>query len=814
MHRPFVAAFLALALGATAAAPARAASGTGPGGYTWKDCDEPDGPPCTYTITATSDGLTGLCSEEIYDDPADGLGFAFPFYGTNFADYAVSANGVVYLDNAPACCDDTNAALSGGEARPFVAVLWDDWAMDNDDELGFFCANPGCSNSGPVTFVESFQRGSGVELGVRYKEFEWFSTAHHRPTCTEDLGQQATFGLRLYEDGRILFQYQDTDLGLPAVDHGASATIGISSGFGGNHTQVSFDTAAIPRNPYAILFEPPCPELTCDRIRVDRDPVCEGTPQAFTLDTTGGAGLVTVTWDFDADGLPDATGNPVAHLFGVGTWTVTATATDECAMGVQTCSLPIDVTVHPLPVPVVTPLGDTTFCARDGESVTLDGGAFDTHQWQRNGVDIGGETMATHVATVTGSYTVVVTDANGCTAVSAPVMVDADDCVTACQPLTCLQVNVSPNPACPGEQQTLTASFAGGEGAVTVEWDLDGDGMGDVPGNPLRTVLPEGTNAVTAVITDSCMDPAPQTCTLDAEATVNPTPVPDVTALDPTSFCALDGESVTLQAEGGFATYQWERDGAPLPGETMDSLSTDVSGSHVVRVTDAAGCEGLSAPVVVNADDCGSSCTVLSCGLVTVSPNPTCEGTEQAFMLDVTGGEGAVTVEWDLDGDTLPDVGGNPVVQALPAGAVTVTAFATDSCTDPVPQTCSASLPVDVWVGAGVLDEVSPPGALPLLVMPQDAGLVVEREPDALAYSAYVDTLGSWYAPTLATGTACTRDTWVDNGDGTLTLDVGLPGDSWVVVTAMNRCGEGTAGADSRGGDRLSLGAWEACPLP
>ena len=153
-----------------------AASGTGPGGYTWKDCLEPGGPSCAYTLTALGDDMTGLCSDEIYNDASDSLGFSFPFYGISYSDYAVSSNGLVYLANAPGSGSDVvNASLTGLEGRPILAVLWDDWAMDNWDELFGFCPrDPECSNSGWEPFlIESFQRAIGNDAGVPYKEFGW-----------------------------------------------------------------------------------------------------------------------------------------------------------------------------------------------------------------------------------------------------------------------------------------------------------------------------------------------------------------------------------------------------------------------------------------------------------------------------------------------------------------------------------------------------------------------------------------------------------------------------------------------------------------
>ncbi|NNC95781.1 MAG: PKD domain-containing protein [Chitinophagales bacterium] len=63
---------------------------------------------------------------------------------------------------------------------------------------------------------------------------------------------------------------------------------------------------------------------------------------------------------------------------------------------------------------VVTPLGPTTFCS--GGSVTLQGntGPGLTYQWQRDGTDIPGATASNLTASVTGLYTLIVTNTDGC----------------------------------------------------------------------------------------------------------------------------------------------------------------------------------------------------------------------------------------------------------------------------------------------------------------------------------------------------------------------------------------------------------------
>jgi hypothetical protein len=70
------------------------------------------------------------------------------------------------------------------------------------------------------------------------------------------------------------------------------------------------------------------------------------------------------------------------------------------------------LTVNPLPNPIITQNGNV-----------LSTGTFATYQWRLNNNNIPNATSSTYTATQNGSYTVVVTDANGCSNTSAPVVV-------------------------------------------------------------------------------------------------------------------------------------------------------------------------------------------------------------------------------------------------------------------------------------------------------------------------------------------------------------------------------------------------------
>lgn len=79
-------------------------------------------------------------------------------------------------------------------------------------------------------------------------------------------------------------------------------------------------------------------------------------------------------------------------------------------LGCSDTSEAIEIIIHPLPVPVITANG-----------MELSTGTYSSYQWYHNGTPITGAVNQAYTMVVTtGAYTVFVTDANGCSAMSQP----------------------------------------------------------------------------------------------------------------------------------------------------------------------------------------------------------------------------------------------------------------------------------------------------------------------------------------------------------------------------------------------------------
>jgi sugar lactone lactonase YvrE len=93
-----------------------------------------------------------------------------------------------------------------------------------------------------------------------------------------------------------------------------------------------------------------------------------------------------------------------------GSYTVTITNSTGCAI----TSTPTVVTVNVLPIASITTLGSTTTCQGDSIKLRSNVEAGFTYQWKRNLVNIPNAIDSNYFAKQSGSYTVAITNANGC----------------------------------------------------------------------------------------------------------------------------------------------------------------------------------------------------------------------------------------------------------------------------------------------------------------------------------------------------------------------------------------------------------------
>jgi hypothetical protein len=232
-----------------------------------------------------------------------------------------------------------------------------------------------------------------------------------------------------------------------------------------------------------------------------------------------------------------------------------------------------------LPTATITPSGPTTFC--EGGSVTLSAPAGQSYLWST------GATMQSIAVGTSGSYTVTVTNAGGCSATSAPTVVTVN-----ANPAATIAAS-GPTTFCEGGSVTLTA----GAGASWL-WSTGATSQS-------ISVSDAGSYSVTVTNGAGC-----STTSAPATVSVEAVPAATIAASGPTTFC--EGGSVTLTAGAG-GSYLWST------GATSQSISVSAAGSYSVTVTNAAGCSAASAPTVVSID-ANPSATITPSGPLAFCP--------------------------------------------------------------------------------------------------------------------------------------------------------------------------------------------------
>ena len=315
-------------------------------------------------------------------------------------------------------------------------------------------------------------------------------------------------------------------------------------------------------------------------------PAVSGPSSACYSATLSTGSFVSYQWSLDGNPLSGATAQQYTAIQS-GSYTVAVTGSGGCAG----TSSPHALTVLPLPSPAIS--GGSSGCANPG--VPLSTGAFATYQWKLEGTAIPGATGMSHTATQGGTYTVTVSDANGCEGTSPghPVSIQSNPSPTI----------AGPSPAC-GSGTISTQGFS------TYQWYRNGN---LIPGASGQSFFASAPGSYTVKVGDgNCQGTSPP-------FVIFPNPSPSVSG--PSSGCAAPG--VTLSS-GPFVSYQWKLNGAEIFGATAGSLTANQSGQYTVTVTDSNGCQGTSAsfalaihqnpvPVITGADyGCVSPGVVLS----------------------------------------------------------------------------------------------------------------------------------------------------------------------------------------------------------
>ncbi len=239
-----------------------------------------------------------------------------------------------------------------------------------------------------------------------------------------------------------------------------------------------------------------------------------------------------------------------------------------------------------------------------------------------------------------GSYTIIVSDDNGCAITETLTIEDNSVTITA----TADPDNVS----CTGNSDgSISIVTTGGNGPYIYDWE------GMFPDTATIDSLPEGTYNVIITDANGC-----STGISDIEVSAdNDLSIQSINSID-ISCLGLDNGSITIIPSGGTGPYTYDWEGMFPDTATIDSLP---EGTYEVIITDALGCTVEAGPIDINTQD--------SLVLQSITPtNISCLGNNDGSVeVILTGGTAPYTYDW---GGTLPDTA---ILNDLPEGSYEVT---------------------------------------------------------------------------------------------------------------------------------------------
>ncbi|UTW67759.1 gliding motility-associated C-terminal domain-containing protein [bacterium SCSIO 12643] len=364
--------------------------------------------------------------------------------------------------------------------------------------------------------------------------------------------------------------------------------------------------------------------------------VCDGS---MTVAPVGGTGPYSYAWS--SGGTTDSESGLCAGIY-----FVTVTDANGCVF------IGTDTLVEPTPIIINEVISHVTCNGLCDGSITLttSGGTGPYSFVWSNGSSTGGLSNL-----CAGSYTVTVTDANGCSSVrtytvTEPALLTVSLGITS--PISC-------NGSCDG---MITATISGGTSPFTYAWSNSGSG------NSINSLC-DGAYSVTVTDGNGCTATASQTISEPAAITATLTPT--------NATCGVCDGQITITntagGDGGPYSYAWSNSGT---GTTINNLCP---GTYSVTITDGSGCTAvLSAPISNNGGPTGATF---------VNRDPSCSGLCDG-MTRVTpiGGAGPYTYAWS-NGSVVDSA------YALCAGVHTVTItdangcifIASDTLSDPAP---------------------------------------------------------------------------------------------------------------------------------
>ena len=319
-----------------------------------------------------------------------------------------------------------------------------------------------------------------------------------------------------------------------------------------------------------------------------------------------------------------------------GTYTVTVTDNFGCSSTSST------TVTEPATLVTATVVDSNTSCngfSDGGASASATGGTMPyTYTWSN------GATTASITGVIASTYSVTITDQNGCTSTSSATVTEPTALVAA--------TVVDSNASCNGFSDGGTsASASGGAMPYTYAWN-NGATTASITG------VIASTYSVTIVDANGCSATSSATVT-------EPTVLVAATVVDSNISCnGFSNGGASTSATGGTApyTYSWSN------SATTASITGVAAGTYTVTVTDVNGCSSTSSATVTE------PASLIAASIV--DSNTTCNGfSDGGATAFTTGGTAPYTYSWSNAATTASITG-------IIAGTYTITITDAKGCSN------------------------------------------------------------------------------------------------------------------------------------
>jgi gliding motility-associated-like protein len=512
-------------------------------------------------------------------------------------------------------------------------------------------------------------------------------------------------------------------------------------------------------------------------------PLCHGGGNgAINLSVSGGSAPFTFAWT-GPSGF-SATTEDLVNI-ATGTYTVTVTDAAGCTRTQSfTVLQPAALTVSTMPS--VLPFGQSIAChgAQTGSITTTLSGGTGPYTYAWSGPAGFSSTAASLTNVGAGTYELLVTDANGCTASATRTLSQPDP----------LQVGTSVATAlsCSGiNNGSALASASGGQAPYSYSWNTAPPQIGE-----MATGLPPGSHTVTITDAYGCQSSAVVTL-------VEPAPMAlEFSNVSHVVQCQGQADphgQATAVVNGGTPPYSYAWN--TIPTQTGATAIFNMGGTYTVTVTDANGCILQGQVTVMQPGQPSASITSVQ--------HVSCFGVNNgSATMVVSGGSNVQSITWN----TMPVQTGGAATN-LPPGTWTATAQHADGCQTVAHVTIngpSAALALSATNITAVDCHGNTTGSATVIASGGTGPYSYAWNTSPLQTGASATGLAAGtYTATVTDANGCTASLPVSIGQPAAALSVSITGFSNVLCFGQ---GQGTATAQAQGGTSPYSYSWNTSP--